>query len=144
MSCAGWPFRLIGRSSSRLYGPLYSPEAGRRCRFVGMVGLLILNSSCLNLSDERVVEFWTLSGYGQLFAGEPAAMGCAVRGERCWCTSGIGSARDGAERILAASIAVHGAKALEKEVVVTRRRRRKAITFPTRYQTPGPRWCGWE
>src|ERR1017187_8727055 len=51
------------------FGPLYSAEGRPALPIRRMVGLLILKQ-LLNLSDERVVEFWTLSGYAQLFCGE--------------------------------------------------------------------------
>jgi IS5 family transposase len=112
------------------FGPLYSPEGRPALPIRRMVGLLILKQ-LLNLSDERVVEFWTLSGYGQLFCGESQLQWGAPceASELVHFRHRIGP--DGAERILQASIAVHGAKALEKEVVVDTTAQEKAITFPT-------------
>ena len=44
------------------FGPLYSPEGRPALPIRRMVGLLMLKH-LHNLSDERVVEFWSLSPY---------------------------------------------------------------------------------
>jgi len=112
------------------FGPLYSEEGRPALPIRRMVGLLILKQ-LHNLSDERVVEFWTLSGYAQFFCGETQLQWGAPceASELVHFRHRIGP--DGAERILQASIAVHGAKAKEKEVVVDTTTQEKAITFPT-------------
>ena len=51
------------------FGPLYSPEGRPALPIRRMVGLLMLKH-LHNLSDERVVEFWSLSPYAQFFCGE--------------------------------------------------------------------------
>jgi hypothetical protein len=63
------------------FGPLYSPEGRPALPIRRMVGLLILKQ-LLNLSDERVVEFWTLSGYAQWFCGESELQWGAAVSER--------------------------------------------------------------
>jgi len=95
-----------------------------------MVGLLILKQ-LYNLSDERVVEFWTPSGYAQLFCGENQLQWGAPceASELAHFWHRIGP--DGAERILQASIALHRARGKEKAVVVDTTAQEKAITFPT-------------
>jgi len=112
------------------FGPLYSPEGRPALPIRRMVGLLILKQ-LLNLSDERVVEFWTLSGYAQWFCGESELQWGAPceASELVHFRHRIGP--DGAERILQSSIAVHAEKAREKEVVVDTTAQEKAITFPT-------------
>jgi IS5 family transposase len=112
------------------FGPLYSEEGRPALPIRRMVGLLILKQ-LYNLSDERVVEFWTLSGYAQLFCGENQLQWGAPcePSELVHFRHRIGP--DGAERILQASIALHGARGKEKEVVVDTTAQEKAITFPT-------------
>ncbi|NJL18835.1 MAG: transposase, partial [Bdellovibrionaceae bacterium] len=95
-----------------------------------MVGLLMLKH-LHNLSDERVVEFWSLSPYAQFFCGEREmqwGMPCEAS-ELVHFRARIGPV--GAEKILTASIALHGQKAREKEVVVDTTTQEKNITFPT-------------
>lgn len=114
----------------RAFGPLYSAEGRPALPIRRMVGLLILKQ-LLNLSDERVVEFWTLSGYAQWFCGETQLQWGAPceASELVHFRHRIGA--DGAERILQASIQLHGKKAQEKEVVVDTTAQEKAIAFPT-------------
>ncbi len=99
------------------FGALYSPEGRPALPIRRMVGLLMLKH-LHNLSDERVVEFWSLSPYAQFFCGEREmqwGMPCEAS-ELVHFRARIGPG--GAEKILAASIALHGEKAKEKEVVV--------------------------
>lgn len=51
------------------FGALYSEEGRPALPIRRMVGLLLLKH-LQNLSDERVVEFWSLSPYAQYFCGE--------------------------------------------------------------------------
>ena len=51
------------------FGPLYSAEGRPALPIRRMVGLLMLKH-LQNLSDERVVDFWSLSPYAQFFCGE--------------------------------------------------------------------------
>jgi len=61
--------RLDWRQFEEAFGALYSEEDRPALPIRRMVGLLILKQ-LMNLSDEGVVEFWTLSGYAQFFCGE--------------------------------------------------------------------------
>ena len=112
------------------FGALYSSQGRPALPIRRMVGLLMLKY-LQNLSDERVVEFWSLSPYAQYFCGERELQW----GEPCEASelvhfrARIGT--EGAEKILAASIALHGEKAKEKEVVVDTTTQEKNITFPT-------------
>jgi transposase, IS5 family len=75
-----------------------------------MVGLLLLKQ-LHNLSDERVVEQWTLNPYFQFFCGECEfqwSAPCAAS-ELVHFRDRIGP--DGGEKLLATSIALHGARA---------------------------------
>lgn len=112
------------------FGPLYSQEGRPALPIRRMVGLLLLKH-LHNLSDERVVEFWSLSPYAQYFCGEEQ-MQWGVPCEPSELThfrNRIGPA--GAEKIFSASIALHGEKALEEEVVIDTTTQEKNITFPT-------------
>ena len=78
-----------------------------------------------------MVECWSLSPYAQFFCGEREmqwGMPCEAS-ELVHFRARIGPV--GAEKILAASIALHGEKAKEKEVVVDTTTQEKNITFPT-------------
>lgn len=112
------------------FAGLYKDEGRPALPIRRMVGLLLLKQ-LHNLSDERVVEQWTLNPYFQFFCGE---------GEFQWgapcAASELVHFRDrigpgGAEKLLAVSIALHGDRAKEKEVVLDTTAQEKAITFPT-------------
>ena len=57
------------KSFEDAFGPLYSAEGRPALPIRRMVGLLMLKH-LQNLSDERVVDFWSLSPYAQFFCGE--------------------------------------------------------------------------
>ncbi len=99
------------------FGPLYSAERRPGLPIRRMVGLLMLKH-LQNFSDERVVEFWSLSPYAQFFCGEREMQGGAPceASELVHFRNRIGPG--GAERIFASTIELHGEKAKEKEVVV--------------------------
>ena len=114
----------------KTFGALYCTEGRPALPIRRMVGLLLLKS-LRNLSDEEVVEFWSESAYAQYFCGER---------EMRWGTPCDPSelthfrkriGKEGAERILASTIELHGEKAKEKEVVVDTTVQEKNITFPT-------------
>ena len=109
------------------FGSLYSEEGRPALPIRRMVGLLLLKY-LHNLSDERVVEFWSLSPYGQYFCGEEQ-MQWGPPSELTHFRKRIGPG--GAEKIFSSSISLHGEKALEKEVVVDTTNQEKDITFPT-------------
>jgi IS5 family transposase len=112
------------------FGVLYADEGRPALPVRRMVGLLLLKQ-LHNLSDERVVEQWTLNPYFQFFCGAHEfqwGAPCAAS-ELVHFRDRIGP--DGAERLLAVSVALHGEKAREKEVVMDTTAQEKAITFPT-------------
>jgi hypothetical protein len=87
--------------------------------------------SLRNLSDEEVVVFWSENPYAQDFWGEREmqwGLPCDAS-ELTHFRKRIGTA--GAEKILAATITLHGERAKEKEVVVDTTVQEKNITFPT-------------
>jgi len=83
------------------------------------------------LSDERVVDFWSLSPYAQFFCGEREMQWGVPReaSELVHFRNWIGP--DRAEKIFASTIELHGEKAEEKEVVVDGTTQEKNITHPT-------------
>ena len=112
------------------FGPLYSAEGRPALPIRRMVGLLMLKH-LQNLSDERVVDFWSLSPYAQFFCGEREmqwGVPCEAS-ELVHFRNRIGT--DGAEKIFASTIELHGEKAKEKEVVVDTTTQEKNITYPT-------------
>ena len=110
--------------------PLYA-QMGRPAKPVRlMVGLLLLKQ-LENLSDERVVEAWVQNPYYQAFCGMKHfqwEFPCSPT-DLTHFRKRIGEA--GAEKIFQASVAVHGQKALEREVVIATTVQEKNITFPT-------------
>jgi transposase, IS5 family len=112
------------------FGTHYSEEGRPALPIRRLVGLLLLKQ-LHHLSDERVVEQWTLNPYFQFFCGEREfqwGAPCAAS-ELVHFRHRIGP--DGAEKLLAASVALHGDKAKETEVVMDTTAQEKAITFPT-------------
>lgn len=114
----------------RAFASLYHEEGRPALPVRRMVGLLLLKQ-LHNLSDERVCEQWSLNPYFQFFCGEAQFQWgppCEPS-ELVHFRHRIGEA--GAERILAVSVALHGPKAREKEVVIDTTAQEKNITFPT-------------
>jgi IS5 family transposase len=109
---------------------LYS-HTGQPSKPVRLMVSLLLLKQMYNLSDEAVVERWVENPYYQHFSGEavfrwsfPCHPTDLVRFRHRLGESGV-------KRILAMSIALHGQKALEKEVVFDTTVQEKNITFPT-------------
>ena len=112
------------------FAPLYKDEGRPALPIRRMVGLLLLKQ-LHNLSDERVVEQWTLNPYFQFFCGEHEfqwGAPCAAS-ELVHFRDRLGPG--GGEKLLSASIALHGERAKEKEVVLDTTAQEKAISFPT-------------
>ena len=122
--------RIDWQQFETAFGVLYAEEGRPALPIRRMVGLLLLKQ-LLNLSDERVVEQWPLNPYFQFFCGEREfqwSAPCAAS-ELVHFRDRIGPA--GGEKLLAMSVALHGDKAKEKEVVLDTTAQEKAITFPT-------------
>jgi IS5 family transposase len=112
------------------FRPLYCTDGRPGLAIRRMVGLLMLKS-LRNLSDEEVVMFWSENPYAQDFCGEREmqwGLPCDAS-ELTHFRKRIGTG--GAEKILAATIKLHGERAKEKEVVVDTTVQEKNITFPT-------------
>jgi IS5 family transposase len=99
------------------FRPLYCTEGRPALPIRRLVGLLMLKS-LRNLSDEEVVVFWSENPYAQDFCGERElqwGFPCDAS-ELTHFRKRFGTG--GAEKILAATIKLHGERAKEKEVVV--------------------------
>ena len=120
------PWEVFEDEFSGLYA-----EVGRPAKPVRlMVGLLLLKQIG-NLSDERVVEAWVQNPYYQAFCGMEYfqwQFPCDPS-ELVHFRKRIGET--GMEKIFQVSVALHGEKALEKEVVIDTTVQEKNITFPT-------------
>lgn len=112
------------------FAPLYS-TIGRPAKPIRlMVGLCILKH-LNNLSDENVVRQWVQNPYYQAFCGEVEfqwSFPCDPT-DLIYFRQRIGTS--GVEKIFAASIVIHGEKALEEEVCMDTTVQEAAITFPT-------------
>ena len=112
------------------FAPLYS-SVGRPAKPVRlMIGLLLLKQ-IENLSDERVVEAWVRNPYYQAFCGMEHfqwRLPCAAS-DLVHFRNRIGEA--GVEKVFQASVALHGKRSLEREVVIDTTVQEKNITFPT-------------
>lgn len=84
-----------------------------------------------NLSDENLVARWVENPYWQYFTGEAVFQYVAPfdPSELVHFRNRIGG--DGAELIFKESILLHGADAMESEVVVDTTVQEKNITYPT-------------
>ena len=110
--------------------PLYA-EFGRPAKPIRlMVGLNLLKHM-FNLGDETIIKAWVENPYYQYFTGEtifqwkpPVASSDMV-----YFRKRIGT--EGLERILAATIKVHGESAKEEEIIVDTTVQEKNITHPT-------------
>src|SRR5215469_7839755 len=107
------PWERFEKDFAQLYSSVGRPAKPIRL----MVGLLLLKQ-LENLSDERVVEAWTRNPYYQFFCGseyfqwhEPCDPTDLV-----YFRKRIGEA--GMEKIFQASVEIHGAASLEREVVI--------------------------
>ena len=95
-----------------------------------MVGMLILKQ-LHNLSDESVVERWVENPYYQYFCGEVTFQWdfpCHPT-DFVYFRKRIGE--KGVEKILQASIDLHGEKSQERELLIDTTVQEKNITFPT-------------
>lgn len=110
----------------------YAPGEGRpSVPLRRLAGLLILKY-WYNLSDEDVIKEFSENTYYQYFCGETEYSALKIPCD----TSTLSRFRTrigekGAELILAASVAIHGKKALEKEVIGDTTVQEKYTGFPT-------------
>lgn len=112
------------------FSPLYSGQ-GRPAKPIRlMVGLSILKH-LENLSDEVLIDRWVRDPYQQVFCGETAfqwAFPCDPS-DMTYFRKRIGPG--GFEKILSASVALHGESAIEDEMCVDTTVQEKNTTFPT-------------
>lgn len=112
------------------FAPLYSSVGCPAKPVRLMVGLLILKQ-VYNLADETVMEEWVSNPYFQYFCGETV-----FRWKFPCDPSDLVHFRhrigvEGVEKILAASILIHGEEVLEEAVSIDTTVQEKNITFPT-------------
>ena len=120
------PWDFFEQEFSSLYAKTGRPAKPIRL----MVGLCMLKH-LENLSDETIVQRWVQNPYYQAFCGETEfqwQFPCDPT-DLVYFRKRIGVT--GFEQILAASIALHGAAALEDEVCIDTTVQEKNITFPT-------------
>jgi IS5 family transposase len=112
------------------FGALYSPM-GRPAKPVRLMVSLLLLKQMFNLGDETVVEAWVQNPYWQFFSGETVFQWKVPiePSDLVHFRKRIGEA--GVEKILAVSVALHGKKAQEKEIVIDTTVQEKNITYPT-------------
>lgn len=112
------------------FASLYS-DIGRPAKPIRlMVGLSILKHM-EDISDDVLVQRWVQDPYYQAFCGEAEfqwSFPCDPS-DLIYFRKRIGEA--GCEKILAASIVIHGEEALEEEVCIDTTVQEKNITFPT-------------
>lgn len=120
------PWNYFEESFSSLYSKTGRPAKPVRL----MVGLCILKH-VENLSDEVLVERWVQNPYYQAFCGEVEfqwKFPCDPT-DLIYFRKRIG--KEGFEKILATSIAIHGEEIKEKEACIDTTVQEKNITFPT-------------
>lgn len=112
------------------FAPLYSDKGCPAKPVRLMVGLLILKQ-LYDLGDETVMAEWVANPYFQFFCGEtvfqwkfPCDPSDLVHFRHRIGESGV-------ERILAASILLHGAKVLSEDISIDTTVQEKNITYPT-------------
>jgi len=110
--------------------PLYA-GSGRPAKPIRlMVGLNLLKHM-FNLGDETVIKAWVENPYYQYFTGESVFQWKppVAPSDMVYFRKRIGT--EGLERILVATIKVHGESAKEEEVIVDTTVQEKNITHPT-------------
>lgn len=120
------PWDYFEESFLSLYSTMGRPAKPIRL----MVGLCILKH-VENLSDEVLIERWVQNPYYQSFCGEESfqwKFPCDPT-DLVYFRKRIG--KEGFEKILAASVAIHGEEITEKESCVDTTVQEKNITFPT-------------
>jgi len=120
------PWAMFEKEFAQFYASIGRPAKPIRL----MVGLLLLKQ-LENLSDERVVEAWIQNPYYQSFCGmEHFQWGLPCDpSDLVHFRKRIGET--GVEKIFQASVAIHGKKGREREVVIDTTVQEKHITFPT-------------
>jgi len=114
----------------REFGTLYA-RTGRPAKPIRLMVSLLLLKQIFDLGDETVVAGWVQNPYWQYFSGETVFQWRlpVEPSDLVHFRDRIGEA--GVKRILQMSIALHGRKALEKEVVIDTTVQEKNITYPT-------------
>lgn len=113
------------------FSSLYSDQ-GRPAHPIRLMVSLLILKSMFNLSDEVLVEQqWEMNPYFQYFGG----MTTVQWGQPCAASDLVHFrqriGKDGVEKILKHSIALHGKDALDKNVSIDTTVQEKNITYPT-------------
>jgi len=106
-------------------------QTGRPAKPIRLMLSLLILKQLYDLSDETIVERWVENPYFQFFSGESVFQWhfpCHPT-DLVYFRKRIGE--EGVEKILKVSIALHGKRAMEKEVLVDTTVQEKNITFPT-------------
>jgi IS5 family transposase len=112
------------------FGSLYA-RTGRPAKPIRLMVSLLLLKQMFDLGDETVVAAWVQNPYWQYFSGEAVFQWRlpVEPSDLVHFRDRIGEA--GVKKVLQMSIALHGRKALEKEVVIDTTVQEKNITYPT-------------
>lgn len=112
------------------FAELYS-DVGRQAKPIRLMCGLLMLKQLYNLSDEAVVEQWSMNPYYQVFCGETQFQSRVP----CHSTELVKFRRrigqTGAERLFSLSVRLHGKAAEEPTVLVDTTVQEKAITYPT-------------
>lgn len=114
----------------KYFSDLYH-QSGRPAKPIRLMVSLLILKQLYNLSDESIVERWVENPYYQFFSAETVfqwEFPCHPR-DLVYFRKRIG--KKGVEKILKVSIALHGKKAKESEMLVDTMVQEKNITFPT-------------
>lgn len=120
------PWDYFERELASLYSHTGKPAMPIRL----MTGLLILKQMN-GLGDETVVEKWVENPYFQYFTGEAEFQWRLPFDPSDFVHFRKRIGVEGVEKILQVSIALHGKKAMEKEIVIDTTVQEANITFPT-------------
>lgn len=113
-----------------LFNGLYS-DTGRPAKPIRLMVSLLILKQLYNLSDETVVERWVENPYFQHFSGEMFFQWDIPVHPTDFVLFRKRIGEQGVKKILQISIALHGKKAQEKEVLIDSTVQEKNITFPT-------------
>lgn len=120
------PWDVFDESLAALYS-----NTGRPAKPIRLMASLLILKQLYNLSDESVVERWVENPYYQFFSGESYFQWEFPIHPTDLVLFRKRIGEKGAEKILQASIELHGKKANEREVLVDTTVQEKNITFPT-------------
>jgi transposase, IS5 family len=110
---------------------IYYSEIGRPSVPIRRISALLLLKHIYNLSDEAIVDRWVENPYWQYFSGELIFQTDKPFDPTEFIHFRNRIGKEGAERLLKASVQLFGKEAQEKEVLVDSTVQEKNITYPT-------------